>query len=391
MAVMDRPADPADVAGGPRVLLVGSAGLDDVAALARDHGAVVRELGAAELREIDATGADLLVCPAALSASLPPPPAGGAGVCVTVLAAGDTTTRAELPPGWRGFLVRRPVHPAALRLLIGYLLYRGPERRREHRVTVGSRIRLRVGGAPRFATLLDLSTRGCRVTAPLALAAGARLRVEFPEQVTRRRPLQLDAEVIRASSGPGAAGEPGSGSELALRFGPMPAEARSELRRIASFYLRGPALEESLAGVRLRDLDPALADRAEQARKGTGGPAERRAEPRVPYNRRVVARAGEGVRVLLGTDISPGGMQVRSRAELAVGEVIRVAVYVAPGRPPLVLDAEVRRRAAGGSYGLRFVHRDPETEELLRALAGRFHSMAGPNPGSGVVPAELLG
>ncbi len=394
---MEQPEEPGGVATAPHVLVVDAPGLEDVAALSRDHGAIVERIPEVDLGEADLGNADLLVCPAPLVPALPPAPPSGTGVCVAVLAAGDTTTQAEIPSGWRGFLIRRPVHPAALRLLVGYLLYRGPERRREHRVTVGSRIRLRVGGAPRFATLLDLSAAGCRVAAPLALPAGARVGVEFPEPVTRRRPLRLDAEVIRVARAPDAAGSAHPGSEVALRFGPMPAAARSELRRIASLYLRGPALEESLAGVRLRDLAPELAERAAQVsgRTASAGecrePGERRGEPRVPYRRRVIARGRDGVRVLLGSDISPGGMRVRSQRELRVGDEIRIAVYLAPGVPPLVLDAEVCRRGAGGIYGLRFLHREPETAARLRALAGRFSSFSGGSEQTGVVPAELLG
>ena len=388
---MRQGSQPADVADSPRVLFVAASGLEDLVGLVRDHGAVVERVAEADLPGADPAAADLLVCPAPVAADLPPAPAGTSGVCVSVLAEGDTTTRAELPRGWRGFLVRRPVHPAALRLLVGYLLYRGPERRREHRVTVGSRIRLRVGGAPRFATLLDLSGRGCRVSAPLALAPGARVRVEFPEQVTRRRSLCLDAEVIRTAPAPATSGAGPSGSELALRFGPMPAEARAELRRIASFYLRGPALDESLAGVRLADLDPELARRASHPRGGGQPTEERRADPRAPYERRVVARSAGGVHVLLGSDLSAGGMKVRSRGELPVGGEIRLAVYVAPGRAPLVLDAEVRRRGPEGDYGLRFLHRDPQAAALLRDLAARFAAVSGAREADGVIPAELLG
>ncbi|MGH0031949.1 MAG: hypothetical protein ACQGVC_19335, partial [Myxococcota bacterium] len=52
-------------------------------------------------------------------------------------------------------MVRRPVHPAALRAIVLHSLYRGPERRRSVRVSVGAPVRFRAGWRQRAAVLAD--------------------------------------------------------------------------------------------------------------------------------------------------------------------------------------------------------------------------------------------
>ena len=52
-------------------------------------------------------------------------------------------------------IVRQPVHPAALRLLILHALYHGPEKRRNSRVSIGIAVRVRVGLRRRTAILAE--------------------------------------------------------------------------------------------------------------------------------------------------------------------------------------------------------------------------------------------
>ena len=63
-------------------------------------------------------------------------------------------------------LVRQPVHPAAFRLLILHALYRGPEKRRTTRVSIGAPMSAFASDcAADTAVLAELSTRGCRMMA----------------------------------------------------------------------------------------------------------------------------------------------------------------------------------------------------------------------------------
>jgi hypothetical protein len=89
------------------------------------------------------------------------------------------------------YVVRRPVHPEALRLLLGRALFRGRERRDAARVSVGCEVGLRFGLRRKPATLLELSRTGCRVLIPEWVEPGGRLSVRIPSPVTGNRPLSL--------------------------------------------------------------------------------------------------------------------------------------------------------------------------------------------------------
>lgn len=89
------------------------------------------------------------------------------------------------------YLVRRPVHPEALRLLLLDCLYRGDERRGEMRVPVGLDVSFRTGLLPRRALMADLSAGGCRLLSPYALEPGTRLRVLIPEEMGASEPLTV--------------------------------------------------------------------------------------------------------------------------------------------------------------------------------------------------------
>src|SRR5690606_26864180 len=84
---------------------------------------------------------------------------------------------------------------------------------------------------------------------------------------------------------------------------------------------------------------------AEAADAAPAAPAdERRGSPRRTYGgRRIVALDEEAARVLVGQDLSPGGMRVAPNPALRVGQPLRIALYGSPGETPLVLSAEVAR------------------------------------------------
>ena len=60
--------------------------------------------------------------------------------CAVRIWCDSKTLRRRLRDAGTDLIVRRPVHPAALRLLILHSLYRGPEKRRTNRVSVGATI-----------------------------------------------------------------------------------------------------------------------------------------------------------------------------------------------------------------------------------------------------------
>src|SRR6185436_14237297 len=64
---------------------------------------------------------------------------------IAILSHDARTVRSSLRRTGTTLMVRRPVHPAALRALVVHALYRGPEKRRAARVNVGAPVRLKVG------------------------------------------------------------------------------------------------------------------------------------------------------------------------------------------------------------------------------------------------------
>ncbi|MBW2495616.1 MAG: PilZ domain-containing protein, partial [Deltaproteobacteria bacterium] len=124
-------------------------------------------------------------------------------VRIAVLDGDSKTLRKMLYRVDTDLLVRQPVHPAAFRLLILHALYRGPEKRRTTRVSIGAPIRFRIGLRRREAILAELSTRGCRMMADpnCHRAAPDRLvKIVLPPELTGdKRPLSLRGHVMRVT------------------------------------------------------------------------------------------------------------------------------------------------------------------------------------------------
>jgi hypothetical protein len=103
--------------------------------------------------------------------------------------------------------------------------------------------------------------------------------------------------------------------------------------------------------------------------------------------RRVVALGEEAARVLIGRDLSVGGMRVERAPNLAVGQRFQIALHVAPGQTPLVLHAEVVRDDGMRGFAVRF--RDVE-ESAARYLAKMVDSLPVLAGGEGVVVSEIV-
>lgn len=141
------------------------------------------------------------------------------------------------------YLVRRPVHPTALRLLILRALYRGDERRSDARVPVGFDISLRSGMRRRDALLVDLSRGGCRLIADRALPAGAKLTLHLPGELLGDGDLTVPGQILRCERDAQALAD--GGFRIAVRFHDLRDATRESLERfLARRDVRlGPALE----------------------------------------------------------------------------------------------------------------------------------------------------
>jgi len=341
-------------------------------------------------------------------------------------------------------VIRRPIHPRTMRLLLLHEIYRGPERRNRKRTLIGHPVRIGSGLFKQRATLLDLSPSGARIELPNAPKIGSKLRILIGKDLTLGKPLKLDAKVVRCirpSGGKGREeGEIGialinprrqskairsildrflSGpaswngkldtpepppsvtvqptvqsaeeppplseeidpSESARRLPPsftsssrppektQAAEESIEVRPAASpgqdseersdpvIVTAGPVVEarendhtrqsDSTAGT--DSGETAAEEEAEEAR-----PPERRSDPRIPYDRRVVALGEEAARVLVGRDLSQGGMRIASNEYVAIGDVLRVALHSGDDMEPLIVLADALRNDGDNGTVLSF-------------------------------------
>ena len=178
-------------------------------------------------------------------------PEGDRLVRIVVVSEDSTTLRARLREVGFDYLVRRPVHPEALRLLLLHCLYAGEERRSEPRVPVGFEVSFRTGLLPRRATLADLSTRGCRILSKWPLEPGKHITVTIPERVGVAEPVSLRGKVVRMSLDEHLGGD--GPYSAAVQFDAVTGETRRELEWILEERARGMGIR--LVNVRNNTLE----------------------------------------------------------------------------------------------------------------------------------------
>jgi len=360
------------------VLICHDGELGDVSALLRElHGELTERLGGPPLADLTRRFDLVIATPARalrLGRILERPETRS----IVVAESGTRTAGRRLHQLGVEWIVRRPVHPAALRLLLQHALYRGPERRRTQRVSVGLPIRYRAGWLPRRAVLRELSLRGASLIAGRRVAPGRRISLRIQEAGL---PLSLRGEVVRCR--PLEAGQ----LELGIAFDAHPGIPLQALRRIVERYARGPA---TCAATK----PPAAAGSLDEASSPAAAPraGDRRESARHAFPRRVIAVGDQAPRVLIGRDLSLGGMRVETHAPLAPGERLRLALHVRPGEIPLVVEAEVVRSDASGS-GLRFTSLGEASRDYLAKMLDSLPALAAPSEAGGEerrVLAELV-
>ncbi len=335
---------------------------------------------------------------------------------IAVLEGDSKTLRSHLRRISVDMMIRRPVHPAALRLFLLHTLYRGPERRNRRRVTIGARVRFRTGLFPHGALLTDFSTRGCRLLTKTPVSRDGRIKLTLPASVTHERAIKLRGQVVRSSP---AIDEEGGQHVLAVRFENLSPALLRRLQAILDHHARGPA---RLPREEARDVDAVRpATRTEAQSDGVADPRveapprgdatgiatgigddtdvdtsgtwrDRRGGDRRSYDKRVVALGDQATRVLLGRDISPGGMRVDATSALRVGETLRIALHSSGRNEPVVVQATVLRDDGEDGLVLRFKDVDDERSKALEELIGDLPLQL-PNSDdtdTGVVVSEII-
>lgn len=315
-------------------------------------------------------------------------------------------------------IIRRPIHARTLRLLLLHEIYRGPERRNRRRTLIGHPIRAGSGLFKQNATLLELSPTGARVEVPGVPKVGSKLRLLIGKELTLDKPLKLDVKVIRCLRPFATNGSQGAEIGVAMldprrdaqtinsilsRFakGPAPWSGKQTPRPTAS-----PPIKPVETSVEVLPDDTTAEEHAEAIDPGTsarrlppshavhtrmdppettnfyGRPtndaadsmraehddkprSDRRQDPRVPYDQRVVALDEEAARVIVGRDLSHGGMRVESSDAISLGDTLRVALHCGTGQQPLIVLATAARDDGDGSTVLSFVGLSKSQHEAM--------------------------
>jgi hypothetical protein len=286
-------------------------------------------------------------------------------VRIAVIDGESRTLRALMRRVGSQLVIRRPVHPSALRLLVLYALYRGPEKRSATRVSVGASIHVRTRLIKRPAILGELSQTGCRLLVPerSRLQVDQKITLQIPGDVCEGRPLQLRGLVVRI-----ARGDSGTRA-VAVVFDGLRVSTEQRLAEIVQLHAEGPAiLNQRGAGQNLRStpvpeiLDSEPTDEAERPDD------ERRGEPRRALSRRIIALSATVARVLIGRDLSRGGIRVNPTPGLKVGDCLQIALHVRTGGLPLVIKTSVIRDDGDDGIVLQFVDLDDDARTALEEM-----------------------
>ena len=184
---------------------------------------------------------------------------------------------------------------------------------------------------------------------------------------------------------------------IAILFELLGEAVRRRLESIVSAHSHGPAvLDEAVSdAIQSAPIAPEADEPQPPARDDTADePAsERRIQERHSITRRIIALGDEAARVLIGRDLSIGGMRIDSTPGFALGDRLKVAVHIRADGQPLVVSAEITRDDGPDGMALRFVDLSPAARACLDEMVGALPSILesdSSNEGSGVVVSEVV-
>ncbi|HXK21203.1 MAG TPA: PilZ domain-containing protein [Myxococcota bacterium] len=364
---------------------------------------------------------DLLIAtPRRIDAVMPSPGGPGSGpVRIVVVSEDSTALRERLRRSGFDYLIRRPVHPEALRLILLRSLYRGEEKREEPRVAAGLDVSYRTGLRSRRAILADLSTRGCRLVSRNAVDPGRRIRVNLPQALETGDPIGVVGHVLRSATEE----RPGVGTVhvAAVLFDRVSEEARQALEVLIEDLSRGPATlrrgtDRAPVQVGQERSDPIPARPGARDRRAPraaepqlarpsvavemepdsddSGRKERRVQARAAYELTVPAFGKRALRVLVGRDLSMGGMRIERLPALEVGDRLHLAIYGSPEEAPFLVWGTVTRDDGESGMGVVFDRLEPEIARRLDRLVGSLPAVESLHDGEteamGTVVTEIL-
>jgi hypothetical protein len=382
------------------VLLIDDGELDDVRSLLRGIGAETSELRGGAIPDRVAPPRDLLVTTGrrARVAEGWPAPMGDPPhpIKIAVVTEDSITARRMLRAMGFDFLVRRPVHPEALRLLLMRCTFRGEERRRHPRSPVGCTVSYRHGLRRGTAILSELSLEGLRLLSTRPLPVGTGLTLRVPGELLGGRSFSVRASVLRSDVRRSRRAR--RELDIALSIDPRDREGQRHVEELLWTIAAGPPslaepMEESAAsGTSPVDPDeleltgeaddaaePTVAAEERPGEEPPRQPARRKTRPpkrwrerrryhRASFGQKIVADSDSATRILVGRDLSSGGMRVDPDASLQEGQRLELAIYGWADEAPLLVGASVTRNEGSRGVGLEFDLSEPGLSDRLERL-----------------------
>ncbi len=307
-------------------------------------------------------------------------------------------------------LVRQPTDPGVWRLLIRRALYQGSERRRDSRVPVGSTVALSDPADGRGTLLLDVSNRGCRLRSNEPFTLGKALSVELGPSITGDETLELRGRIVRIAETRDGGGAPTHSA--ALKFDPdLGEEARRRLGAVINKWSMGldsvcspqpggallpPSPSAEIPGLTLDDeTDPSIrVEEPVSASPDVSDASDRRVHPRGAYAEPVLAQGRGGRLVLMGRDLSPGGMRIERLPDLELGDSFELALHGPTAGDPMVVRATVVRDDGENGLALAFGSVPEATAKALERLVACLPDVEaldeGEAHGLGAIISEVL-
>jgi hypothetical protein len=272
-------------------------------------------------------------------------------------------------------------------------LYDGPEKRKAKRVSIGAKIGFRSGWRPGTGILEEISVRDCRVLSKRRIPVGADARLRVPPEIAGGKPLALAGRVVRTSPVTGS-----DETEICVVFDSLSAPVGERLRKLVAAHQRGPAVlrtaepdprprrdpivtsSRSLIAIRedcpLPESEPDAGAAEVAGRTDALGRPDRRGDTRRTFERHVIATDEQATRVLVGRDISLGGMRVNASASLALGDELQIAVHVQGSETPLVLNVRVARDDGEHGMLLHFYDLSKTAEMYLKEVLANLPGLS---------------
>jgi hypothetical protein len=285
----------------------------------------------------------------------------GAPIWIAIVDNDAKSLRSFLAQSGFTYVVRRPVHPSALRMLVMRALWTGTDGRKGLRVAVGADVSLRVGYRRLRGTLIDLSPNGCRLFVPESHPPGTALSVQLPGDLAGGARFSVSGKVLRVAPAEPEGGKPGEHS-VAVRFDPVMGASRDGLRALLTALASGPASREPADG------------------RG------RKRAPRARYGEHVHS-LDDGAGTLVARDLSLGGIRIEPGAPLVLGRLVRLAIHTGGRGEPVIVSARVARDDGVRGLALRFEEIEGDGLRRLEQLVARLPPVESSGPPT---PAQQL-